>query len=205
MSRKAKSDEMDLKSLTEQLSLLLNEQRDLNRKVDGLVTKVANLEDLLEKAEERNATLRRENQDLRTTLVKRDGEVEQLRNKALALEGHNRSFSVRVSNLSISGDETDNFNVRHQLYTKVFYPILQGAVQSGKRQSIPSEDQLIELAHVLPGRADKAKPIICRFISRTYKGLIMSLKKDHAPRVTGSRAGDAARAGRPPPDDLPHQ
>jgi len=49
------------------------------------------------------------------------------------------------------------------------------------RATIPTIEQMIEMSHVLPGKDDAIKTIICRFTSRIYKGWIMTNKKQFAP------------------------
>jgi len=199
-----KSPEDNTSKLEEAMALLTVQQAKMSETMDAILSTMNTTNDRISKLEEILEITKAENVELRTALVKRDGEVEHLRAKLQALEAHNRSFSVRVTKLTIAGDDNDNENVRQQLYTHVFLPILQGAVQNNIRKSIPNVEQLIETAHVLPGRPGEPRPIICRFFSRVHKGLIMSLKKDFAPRETDAgRAGVAARNGRPPPSKYP--
>jgi len=185
--------------MAENIQQLLTQQKDMSVKVDRMLKRISDLEEILNKMEETNRKLEVDNVSLRTSLTERDGEVERLRHKIHSLEAHNRSFSVRVNKLKINGDESDPNNVREQLYNTVFLPILQGAAQRGLGVPVPTAEQLIEMAHVLPGKTDAPKPIICRFQSRILKGAIMSHKKDFAPRVRTGAAAAAAREGRPPP------
>jgi hypothetical protein len=69
------------------------------------------------------------------------------------------------------------------LYSKALLPILQGALQKGDLSSIPSCDQLLETAHILPGKDGRPKPIIARFYSRNDRATIFKWKKDYAPRA----------------------
>jgi len=121
----------DIKALTDSIATLvkqqaemLKQQGEMSKKIDTMVTRIEELDESLKKSEAENAALRDENRNLRDDLVKRDTEVERLRNKTHLLEMHNRSFSVRVSNMKITGDETDPVNVRFHLYQQAFLPIL---------------------------------------------------------------------------------
>lgn len=181
--------------IEEQLALIIAQQTKMTESMEAMTATINKTEERLVRLEGMLAEAKQENIQLKSDLVKRDAEVEKLQHKIHSLELHNRSFSVRVTKVPITGDITDNENVRQQLYTKAFLPILQGASQAGAVTNIPTANQLIEMAHVLPGKADAPRQIICRFMSRIHKGLIMSLKRDHAPR-NAEAAGAAAREGR---------
>jgi hypothetical protein len=65
----------------------------------------------------------------------------------------------------------------------------------GDLPCVPPVEAILETAHVLPGKANQAKPIICRFTNRDIKATIFKHKKEFAPReIGGSRPhGRASR------------
>jgi len=195
-AKEDKKEEIDFKQLFDNVNQILRQQ-------NVHTTKLDEMEALLKATQEENHKLREENIELRTALAQCTSEAERLRSKTHALEMHNRSFSVRINKYKVLGDETNLFNVRDQVYEKVFLPILEGARQSGKLETVPAAPELIEMAHVLPSREGATKPIICRFTSRILKSVIMSCKKDYAPREGTGAAAAAARQGRPPPMRYP--
>jgi len=189
-------DDADFKQLCENVNTIIKQLSDQS-------TKLNEMEDLLRATQEDNRRLRDENTELRTSLAQNSAESEQLRSRMHSLEMHNRSYSVRIHKFKVTGDESDLFNVRNQIYNGVFLPILEGAKQAGKLDAVPGAASLIEMAHVLPGKEGATKPIICRFFSRILKGVIMTNKKDFASREGAGAAATAARQGRPPPMRYP--
>jgi hypothetical protein len=80
------------------------------------------------------------------------------------------------------------------VYQELVAPILAGAVEAGEIASVPPCENLIEVAHILPGKGAK-KPIIVRFFSRYWRSLLFRFRKDYAPREAApaaDRAGAAA-------------
>jgi len=199
-----KKEDQDFKQLCENVSAILAQQA-------VQTTKLNDMEKLLKAAQQENQALKEENVELRTSLANCTAEVDQLKLKMHALETHNRSFSVRVNKFKIAGDASCPLNVRQQVFEGVFRPILEGAKQEGKLDVVPPASAVIEMAHVLPGKEGAIKPIICRFQSRIYKGIIMTHKKTYAEREEVGASAAAARQGRPPPmrypisEDLPRQ
>ncbi len=137
------------------------------------------LETLLTEAKEENGKLKKEN-------IKLKEELSTFKERVNQLEQRNRSDCVRVFDLPISGDSSDNTIVQSQLYQKLLLPILKGAKENGQISVIPTVDETIEVAHVLPGQKHN-KPVLCRFKSQRLKQLIMRNKKDFAPRVNSSK------------------
>jgi len=110
---------------------------------------------------------------------------------------YNRSWSARALNIPLtSEEEANNYIVADKVYKLLLLPILQGAVEREILPSVPTVDQLLELAHVLPGKPGQPKPIIMRFLNRNVKDIIFSLKKFYAPREEGLRVGAGAGASR---------
>jgi hypothetical protein len=91
------------------------------------------------------------------------------------------------------GEEEDPFALVNTVYNRVFLPILTGAKDSNTIPYIPSCEQLLERAHVLPtSKPGDIKPIICRFYNRDFRAVCFRLKKEFAPRLS---ATDGASAG----------
>jgi hypothetical protein len=120
-----------------------------------------------------------------------------LENRIIQLEQHHRSWSARALNIPLSKEEeTDNTAVANKVYNLLLLPILKGAVDKKLLQYIPTVDQLLETAHILPGKEGEPKPIIMRFYSRNIKEAIFKLKKFYAPREERASGGGAAGAAR---------
>ena len=94
-------------------------------------------------------------------------------------------------------EEADPSTVIDKVYRLALLPILEGAVQDGELNEVPSADQVLEVAHVLPGKQGLPKPVIMRFYNRNLRNLVFKHKRDHAPRAaatgTGPRGGGGAR------------
>jgi hypothetical protein len=114
------------------------------------------------------------------------------------LEQHHRGWGARILNIPLTPDEeTDNNRVRDIVYNLALRPILEGAVAKNLLTKVPTADQLLETAHVLPGKAGQPKPIIMRFYNRNVRDACFVMKKHYAPRVeqSGGGRGGAARGG----------
>ncbi len=165
--------------------LLIHEQ--LNTLTKQQEEKFEKLEKMLEES-------RKEVDTLKTTVETLNETVAALKTKVFDLEHHSRLYSIRAFNIEIDGNSADTTHVTEQLYTKALLPILRGAVSCGRLKSIPDCDSIIEIAHVLPGKEGKPKPIICRFYSRRIRTLILQCRKEYAPR-----ANTPGPSRRPPP------
>ena len=168
MAPKNKSLEDMVVALQSQLETVINQLRDTDARFDKL-------ESLFMASQKENAALK-------TLVSNKDGEILHLKNRINDIEQHNRSCCARIFNIPIDGEENDPQNVMRQLYTKLLLPILQGAVARKRLHSVPSCDQIIQTAHVLPGKDNRPKPIFVRFFHHHIKIIIMQLKKDFAPR-----------------------
>jgi len=188
-SKQSRSFEEQLGAITAQLEAVITKLNAQDEKLD-------NLEKLLAVSQAENNTLKEE-------LRNRDAEVLQLKNRLNAVEQHNRSNSIRVFNLRIDGDSGDNDNVARQLYRAALLPILEGALSKGRLHTVPSCDELIDVAHILPTKADKINPIICRLNKRGMRTLLMQHKRDFAPRERSSSSSAATGSKRPPPFTFP--
>ncbi len=162
------SDKLD--DISTQLQAVRDQQEEQDRKFDRLET-------LLTEAKTESAELKKENTKLKMELTS-------FKDRINHLEQRNRADCIRVFDMPIQGDVSDNSNVQTQLFNKLILPILKGAKEQGIINNIPSPDDTIEVAHILPGQK-AIKPILCRFKSSRIKQVIMRSKKDHAPRSLG--------------------
>ncbi len=89
-----------------------------------------------------------------------------------------------------------------KVYDLLLQPILEGAKEDGAIRSVPSCEQLLETAHVLPGRPGSGKPVIVRFAKRAFKSLCFRYRRDHAPSATVRGDPDKQRQLYPFFDDL---
>ena len=87
-----------------------------------------------------------------------------------------------------SDEEQNNSAVADKLYNLVLLPLLEGAVESGATTNIPMRDQLIEKAHILPGKSGEHKLIIAQFYNQELRAVCFQHKKDYASRVQASSA-----------------
>ncbi len=161
----------NLSDKLDEISTQLKEVRDLQEEHDR---KFDRLETLLSEAKLKFSELKKENSKLKQ-------ELSDFKERVNNLEQRNCANCIRVFDLPISGDASDNTNVQAQLYTKLLLPILKGAKDKGQINNIPSPDDTIEVAHILPGQKTH-KLILCRFKNPRIKQVIMRAKKDFAPR-----------------------
>ena len=168
----------------------------LSAQLATIVEKLNVQDSRFDKLEQLLAATQQENTLLKEQLLTQDNEITVLKDRINNMEQRNRDNSIRVFNMPIDGDDTNPSVVANQLYVKVLLPILQGAVVKGRLPEIPSCDELIEVAHILPSKKE-FKPIICRFYKKSSRTLIMQLKKEFAPRT--SAANNRSNSNRPPP------
>ena len=162
-----------LESISEQLREISDRQDRQDTKLD----KLDRLETLLEATRKENEDLKKENATMRE-------ELNTVKERLNSLEQRNRADCVRIFDLPISGDSSDNNIVAKQVYQKLLLPILAGAQQKGRLAAVPKMEDVIETAHILPGpKADK--PIICRIKKGPFKLLIHQHKKEFSPRAPG--------------------
>jgi predicted nuclease with TOPRIM domain len=168
-----------LKSQGEQLASICAKVNQM----DQIETEVRNVKTIVE-------SLREENKSLRAALKLKDEELTDvqsslttLEQKLNNLEQHHRGWSARVLNIPTTEEEESDPDVMIQkVYSLALKPILEGAVREGRLKVVPSAEQVLEMAHVLPGKPGYNKPIIMRFFSRNIRNLCFQLKKDFAER-----------------------
>ena len=167
-------------------------------KIDSIENEVRSLRVLLNDVTNENKLLRTEIKQLDQQLAEMNDKNNSLENRLNSLEQHHRGWSARVLGIPLSPEEeSDNYAVAAKVYDLALLPILRGAVERKMLRDIPSADQLLEIAHVLPGKAGDPKPVIVRFYNRNVRDTIFKLKKFFAPReARGGAGGWTAGAGR---------
>jgi len=165
-------------------------------KIDTIENEVKGLRVLLSDLKEENKQLKQEAKVTERKLSDMNERNNQLENRLNSLEQHHRGWSARVLNIPLSPDEEkDNDAVAGKVYNLALLPILQGALERKLLTNIPPVEQLLEVAHVLPGKNGDPKPVIMRFFNRNTKDLIFRLKKFHAPRISGGGGGGGGGGG----------
>ena len=189
-----KSDTVDVSSQREELKSLVNSFKD----------RFDRLETMLEAAKKENLELKTKHAEMKKTIDDRDREIDSLRDKFNEQEQYIRGWSVRVLNVEVpEGEVSEPTKVMQHVFNRCFLPILQGARDKGLLHGIPTAEELLETAHILPAKAGTTPPIICRFYTRNLRSLMFRLKRELAPREepepagagTASR-GDRVRPGR---------
>jgi len=187
-----KSQADQLKSQASQLAVITTQMS----KVDVIEEEVRGLKTLI-------VSLREENKDLRAQLKEKDTiindmsqSVNTLEEKMNSIEQHHRSWGARILNLKVSDEEAaDPSMMIEKVFNLALRPILEGAVQAGRLPAVPRADQVLEIAHVLPGRPGLPRPIIMRFFSRNVRSLCFQFKRDYAPRDPVSSQGASSQEG----------
>jgi hypothetical protein len=103
---------------------------------------------------------------------------------------------VGIFNIPLTEDEEkDGTITRDKACDLAFLPILQGALESGEISSIPTAEELLEVAHVLPSKPGSTKPVTARFYNRHLRTLCLRRKRDFATRSPRkpAEAGSATR------------
>jgi hypothetical protein len=183
-----------IKNMSSQLSSLTAKME----KIDTIESEVKNLRVLLSDLKSENVQLKadaRENERKLSEMNERNSYLEDRLNN---LEQHHRGWGARILNVPLTPEEeADNNRVRDIVFNIALRPILEGAVAKNLLLKVPTADQLLETAHVLPGKAGQPKPIIMRFYNRNVRDVCFTLKKYYAPRVeqSGGGRGGAARGG----------
>jgi uncharacterized protein YoxC len=179
-----------LKSQSEQLSALNNKMSKIEEDQQNIKTIVTSLKE--------------ENKELRTELKKKDEQLDNMQStvnsleiRLNSLEQHHRGWGARVLNVPLSEAEEANPEATiNKVYDLALRPILEGAVSKGRLQNLPTADQVLEVAHVLPGKPGHPKPIIMRFYNRNLRNMIFQHKREFATKETeqGRRGpGDGSR------------
>jgi regulator of replication initiation timing len=185
-----------VRSLTSVTSALKEQLSASSTTISDLSRRLTSIEALLKTTQKENADLKAENSDLKADISCSYQETKALKTKLNNLEQHHRSWSIRVVGMKIpTSEESDNEAVKRHLYSKLLKPILAGAVQKGLLSEIPSAEEVLERAHILPTKKDGAKPIIARFYCREIRALIFKLKKEFAPKEDNAATMTTRRQG----------
>jgi hypothetical protein len=152
---------------------------------------------------EENKMLKNEIKEKNTAIEELKSGYGALENKLNSLEQYNRSWSVRILNIPLTDDEEKcPTSVRNKVYELAFLPILHGALEAGEISNIPGAEELLEVAHVLPGKPGSNKPVIARFYNRFLRSVCLRLKKQYATKTPKrSRPSTEGAAGRRPEDE----
>jgi hypothetical protein len=172
----------------------------MNRRLD----KVDLLSEQLGNIEESMRHLAAENNVIKSALADTQTTLHTIQGNQNKMDQYNRSWSVRIMELPLSSDEEANpFRLVETVYEKVFLPILRGAHSKDLIPKIPSCDQLLERAHMLPApKPGATKPIICRFLNRDYRAVCFRLKKEFATRAAQGSTDKRPRYAHPFYEDL---
>jgi hypothetical protein len=97
---------------------------------------------------------------------------------------HGRSFSIRDNNLLLdSAEEKDPPAIIKKVYNTVFLPNLQEAASKQVMSQVPSCYEMMEMAHLLPGKNDRPKPIIIRVFNRNLKAILFKHRNEFTPTI----------------------
>jgi hypothetical protein len=180
-----------MKSMAAQLSGLTVKME----KIDNIESEMKGLKVLLTDLKNENKQLKTEARVTERKLNDMNERNNSLENRVNNLEQYHRSWSARAMNIPLSEEEErDNQKVADKVYNILLLPILRGAVERKLISTVPPIEQLLELAHVLPGKAGQPKPVIMRFLNRNVKEVVFKMKKFYAPREE-SRSGGGASQG----------
>ena len=143
-----------------------------------------------------------ENNILKVSLEYKEKQIDALELKINSLEQYNRSWSIRVNGLALTSEEEKCVEtVKRKVYNCLLLPILNGAVNNGDLEEVPTVDSLLENAHVLPSK-DGPKPVIARFFVRSMKGLMFRHRQEYAPKAEPTTADCPGRYLYPFYEDL---
>jgi len=195
IARLLKSQTEQLASQAEQLAIITNQMT----KVEKIETEVKDLRTLIVSLRDENKALNQQVREKDKVIEDMSKSVAGLEEKLNNVEQHHRSWGARVLNVPVSDAEAASPTAMiNKVYDLVLRPILQGAVQSGRLDVVPPAGQVLEVAHVLPGKPGQPRPIIMRFFSRNIRSLCFQFKRDFAPRenepgVGGGSVGSERR------------
>ena len=172
---------------SDRISDLVAQIETLSKTIDSYGARFDKLESLL-------SDVRAENKQLKSEIADRDKEILHLSKKLNAQEQYNRSWSIRILNLSIpTEDTTQPEKVMQHVYTKVLEPLFRGAVEKKLIREIPPMERVLETAHILPAKPGSPNPVITRFFSRNVRAMMFRMKREYASRLPASNA--AGRSG----------
>jgi hypothetical protein len=165
-------------------------------KLDTVENEVKSLKILITDLKNENSKLKADLHNSEKKLEEMNDRSNSLENRLNSLEQHHRGWSARILNIPLSKkEESDNFKVREKVYHLALLPILRGAVERKILATVPDIEQLLEVAHVLPGPVGFPKQIIIRFYNRNLRDICFRLKKYYAPREEARSPGGGGTSG----------
>ena len=140
------------------------------------------------------------------SLEYKEKQIDALELKINSLEQYNRSWSIRVNGLALTSEEELSLEkcvetVKRKVYNCLLLPILNGAVDNGDLEEVPTVNSLLENTHLLPSK-DGPKPVIARFFVRSMKGLMFRHRQEYAPKAEPTTADCPGRYLYPFYEDL---
>jgi hypothetical protein len=136
----------------------------MSASLESITTKLSNMEELLNASLEENKHLKEELADKNRTIGDMSCRINILETNLSRTDQYQRSWSVRVANITLTTEEELNpAAVKQKVYDLALRPILVGAQGKGLISTVPDADGLLEISHVLPAKSGAAKPIITRF------------------------------------------
>jgi hypothetical protein len=179
------------------MSAQLNNMENRLAKIDEIDSDVKGLKILLNDLKSENKQLKAEAKENEKKLQDMNERNNQLENRLNQLEQHHRGWSARAINIPLTQEEeANNYAVAEKVYNLLLLPILRGAVERKLLPEVIQLDQLLEVAHVLPGKPGERKPIIMRFYNRNVRDIIFRIKKFYAPRERPNNGGGGGGGGR---------
>jgi hypothetical protein len=169
-------------------------QVEMLKQMKEMAATMASLSNRFDKLERMWSDTKEANRQLQNALQEKDREITNIRERLNEQEQYTRSWSIRVLNMKLpQNDASDPLKVMQQVYDRLLLPILQGALTNKLLTTIPTAEQILETAHILPCKPGATPPIIARFYSRNIRAMIFRLKKDFAPRATEPSAGTRSK------------
>ena len=188
-----------LKSQGDQLATITTQMS----KVDKIESEVRDLKTLIVALKDENKQLSEQLKAKDKVIDDMSQTVSHLEEKMNNVEQHHRSWGARVLNVPVTDSEVaDPRAMVNKVFDLALRPMLEAAVNDGRLAAVPPANQVLEVAHVLPGKPGQPRPIIMRFFSRQIRSLCFQYKRDHAPREPASQqAGGGPRAGDGQPEE----
>lgn len=143
--------------------------------IDSAMTK---LSDKIDSLEAKFQAVVKQNDDLKEANKLLSAEVLGLKHHVNSLEQYQRNLSVRINNLNLPEDVASApFKTHVYVYTQAIEPILKGSFENSHLNRLPCANQVIELAHILPGGQGKARarPSLLSLVSSTGMSLLCAL------------------------------
>jgi hypothetical protein len=198
-------DEQDMFAMIKSMSVKLNKFDAFDAKLNSIDAKMEKVETIEQEVKHLRVLmedLKNENKELKAEVKEKDKQLKDMQEELNRqdtrinnIDQHHRGWSARVMNIPLTEEEEWDTNiVMGKVYELALLPILKGARDIGKLNTIPTAQQLLETAHVLPGNTNPGqhKPVIFRFYTRSIKDLCFKLKKEYATRMQQT-AGDERR------------